>query len=278
MTRRGPTRRVIREICGLEGENVVFTGRFDPHRHMVQHLAEEAGAVVSNHVSANTTILVLGRPNSLYKHGGHGTKIAAARSVTPKTSIAEISDETFRILAAGGSAEVLVREGPLLSVFGVPAAVMRRPEVGANPTEATVLGDAFDRATRAHHDTLMELIRVLSDLGHTPLTPGTGMPAYDLAVETGDAKIIIEIKSIQPGINEIEQVRLGVGQVLHYIGMISAVSRYPLDQFVPVVVTSEAASPELVAAFKQHGIAICHPGDVQRVVKAAARSSRIQGP
>lgn len=262
----------FRRITGLNGQHVVFTGRFDPHRHMVQHIAEEAGATVTNHVSSNTTILVLGRPNSLYKHGGYGTKIAAARTIIPKTFIAEINDETFRLLADGHSVDVITRERALISAFGVPAVIHAPPARQRKAVLAPVLGDEFDRATREHHDTLIALCDTLTQLGWTPLTPGTGMPAYDLAVDTGTYKYVIEVKSIQPTVNETEQVRLGVGQVLHYTGSIAAASQIPLKQLVPIVVTSQPARAELVNAYKQHGIAICHPGNIHRVIKKANRT------
>lgn len=259
-------------LTGLNGQHVVFTGRFDPHRHMVKHIAEEAGATVTEHVSANTTLLVLGRPNTLYKHSSYGTKIAAARSILPKTFIAEISDSTFRRLANGETVSVLTRQRSTLSSFGVPAAIGEPPRRRRSSVTATVLGDEFDRATREHHDTLAATAESLNRRGFTPLTPGMGMPPYDLAVDTGKLKYVIEVKSIVPGVNETEQVRLGVGQVLHYIGIMSDASKTSPKSFVPIVTTSQPASNEIVTAYKQHGIVICHPGNIHRFVKQGHRA------
>ena len=267
MANKRATPSGFKRITGLNGQHVVFTGHFDPHRHMVQHIAEEAGATVKDHVTADTTLLVLGRPSALYKHSGYGTKIAAARSIIPKTFIAEISDSTFRRLANGETVNVLTRQNDTLSSFGVPAAIGKPPRRRSSSVTATVLGDNFDRATREHHDALAAIADSIYRRGLVPLTPGTGMPLYDLAVDTGKLKYVIEVKSIVPGENETEQVRLGVGQVLHYIGIMATGSGIPPKSFAPIVATSQPASNEIVAAYKQHGIVICHPGNIHRFIK-----------
>ena len=256
----------FRAIDGLQGQHVVFTGHFDTHRHKVEHDAREAGVTVSNRVTRNTTLLVLGRPNTLYKFEGYGTKIAAARSIEPRTFLAEIDADTFQRLASGETVEVVSRERALISSFGVPAVIPRAPSSSRRPTTASVLGDEFDRATRAHHDAFVEICERFLAQGWVPLTPGTGMPAYDLAVERKRKKFVIEIKSIRSGVNEVEQVRLGVGQVLHYIGQILAASDLTKAKVVPVVATSEPASEELVQAFRHHGVTLCHPGNIVKAI------------
>jgi DNA ligase (NAD+) len=64
---------------GLLGETVAFTGKSPRPRKEMSRLAEEAGAIISNGVTASTTILVIADPNSTsskaQKARGSGVKL-----------------------------------------------------------------------------------------------------------------------------------------------------------------------------------------------------------
>lgn len=72
-----------------------------------------------------------------------------------------------------------------------------------------------ERGLRGHGDTQNELARVLRDAGLSPRSRLPHEPNFDLAWQKGDTAFVAEIKSITED-NEVEQLRLGLGQVLRH--------------------------------------------------------------
>src|SRR5664280_3575931 len=92
----------------------------------------------------------------------------------------------------------------------------------ANETQTTQPREPFavdpnevDRALRAHADTQNALADWLILRGLTPLSPTGTAANFDLAWLDSGALFVAEVKSLNE-FNETRQLRLGLGQVLHY--------------------------------------------------------------
>lgn len=73
----------------------------------------------------------------------------------------------------------------------------------------------IERATRGHASTQNKLAIHLVDKGYAPLSPRRDEPNFDIAWIHNGEVYVAEIKSITPQ-NEEQQLRMGLGQVLHY--------------------------------------------------------------
>lgn len=90
----------------------------------------------------------------------------------------------------------------------------------ANPAHASTRLFTFDPALRerglsAHIDTQNALAEHLLQTGRSPFSSTPREPDYDLAWLAGDTFHVVEVKSLT-GQNATQQMRLGLGQVLHY--------------------------------------------------------------
>lgn len=75
--------------------------------------------------------------------------------------------------------------------------------------------DAIDRSTQAHAQTQHALSDVVVAAGHTPLSPASGDPQFDIAWIDAGIVFVAEVKSLSDT-NEEKQIRLAIGQVLTY--------------------------------------------------------------
>jgi hypothetical protein len=95
----------------------------------------------------------------------------------------------------------------------------------ANPTVRPADVFTFDPAQRerslsGHARTQNALADFLAAAGLTPMSPGDGDPDFDLAW-VDDRLHVAEVKSLS-GADPVRQLRLGVGQVLHYRHVLAA--------------------------------------------------------
>jgi len=93
----------------------------------------------------------------------------------------------------------------------------------------TVDPDEQDRALQAHATAQNVLATWVADGGLTPLKPTPTDPKFDLAGRAKDQVFVAEVKSILP-VNEVRQIRLGLGQVLDYAHQLSAQPVLYLDR------------------------------------------------
>lgn len=85
-----------------------------------------------------------------------------------------------------------------------------------SPRRPMEVDPAFvERATRGHATTQNKLAAHLMGNGYVPLSPRPGEPNFDIAWMQHGVLYVAEIKSITPQ-NEEQQLRMGLGQVLHY--------------------------------------------------------------
>lgn len=72
-----------------------------------------------------------------------------------------------------------------------------------------------ERALSAHAAIQNNLAEILQQQGYDPRSPTTGEPDFDLAWVIDGAVVVAEVKSLS-GTDQTQQLRLGLGQVLHY--------------------------------------------------------------
>ncbi|HEY5196504.1 MAG TPA: hypothetical protein VIJ51_05705 [Solirubrobacteraceae bacterium] len=152
----------------------------------------------------------------------------------------------------------LLLSGPLLKQVGIPF-----PEDRTLPDRQTAMPtvvfeydpDERDRQTRQHEALVLRLAIAIRKLGHVPLLPTGDGPRYDLAFVKDDDKslVVIEVKSLSDN-HAVHQLRLGLGQVLHYAHALSADRQVspalavPTEPPVEWAGVCEAAGVQLIVA------------------------------
>ncbi|MGV9310348.1 hypothetical protein ACWENQ_40965 [Nonomuraea sp. NPDC004354] len=116
--------------------------------------------------------------------------------------------------------------------------------------------DLSGRGLRAHNRVQNQLAEALLAAGLTPLRPAPHENQYDLGWLLGANDLYVtEVKSLTDA-NEIQQVRLAIGQVLHYATGLATPGR----RVHPVIACErEPADGNLVRTCHDHGIAILWP-------------------
>ena len=112
-------------------------------------------------------------------------------------------------------------------------------------------GFLISEGSKEHAATQNALARYLSDHGVTPLSPHAHDPQFDLAWSSQGRFAIAEVKSVRAE-NMVDQVRLGVGQVLHYAHQIAI--RLGAEVPATVIVTSRPVTPELALYLGRNNI------------------------
>lgn len=104
---------------------------------------------------------------------------------------------------------------------GRPSYRMAREDMKRAPAKASVIDpNATDRATNAHASLQNQLEEYVRLRGAETFSPGTLDPEFDLGWRVEGTFYLAEIKSLTPA-NESMQLRLGLGQLLHYRHVIS---------------------------------------------------------
>lgn len=115
--------------------------------------------------------------------------------------------------------------------LGAPYRQVPATELSRSRDPFSVDPALVERGLRGHTDTQNELASVLSDAG---IQPRRGLPLlnFDLAWQKNGTVFVAEVKSITSE-NEEHQLRLGLGQVLHYRQRLAALGH---DRVVAVLV------------------------------------------
>lgn len=92
-----------------------------------------------------------------------------------------------------------------------------------------------ERALRGHAATQNLLAAHIAANGATPLSPVPGGPNYDLAWQSGEEFWVAEVKSCT-ALNQENQLRLGLGQVLRYRSILSTTLGRPVRAMLVVEV------------------------------------------
>jgi hypothetical protein len=208
-------------------------------------------------VTGATSVLVVGRPNKLWKYDNSGLKIdAAARSRNAGRDVFIITEDEFDRLCGGialSTAESAAARSRFPSEVGVPY----RPAPRGRRRQGTLMVDmdAIDRATREHHATTNLLAQAIRDAGLEPLSPYSQSPAFDIAWKHKGVSWVVEVKSVTAE-SERQQTRLGIGQVLEYAFRL----RRDGHRVRPVLALSRTPTRQDTAELcKELGITLCSP-------------------
>lgn len=162
----------------------------------------------------------------------------------------------------GEVAQQLVPGSTLLPIAVFPAYQPANETPATEPRQPfTVDPNVVDRALGAHGATQNALARWVLSKGWTPLRPGGSAADFDLAWDGLATFNVAEIKSLTTG-NEIGQLRLGFGQVLHYAMLLGANGR-----LVRPVLAIERAPTDgrWIGRCAAHGVVLVWPGEFDRL-------------
>jgi predicted RNA-binding protein with PUA-like domain len=143
--------------------------------------------------------------------------------------------------------------GPL----GVPFQPRNETMKPTSPTTRTPQDpDAAGRGWRAHHQLQNQLAEIVRAAGWSPRDPAPIDPEFDLAWETPQGIVVVEVKSCTKE-NEVRQLRMGIGQVLDYDDSLCARGRAVL----PVLYLERGPSDaRWVALAERHHVRLVWPG------------------
>jgi hypothetical protein len=143
-----------------------------------------------------------------------------------------------------------------LPVNETPATKQREP-FSVDPNEV-------DRALGAHAMTQNALAAWIRTRGLTPLRSAGSTADFDLAWDDGVTFSVAEVKSLTPG-NETGQLRLGLGQVLHYAMLLGSNGR----AVRPVLAVERPPTDRRwIALCAAHGVVLVWPGEFDRLEAA----------
>lgn len=153
--------------------------------------------------------------------------------------------------------------------WGAVPIARRDHEAGQPTTRAPQDPDAGGRGWRAHHrlqDQLAELVRAA---GWSPRDPAPIDPEFDLAWETPQGIVVVEVKSCTKA-NEVRRLRMGIGQVLDYDDSLRARGRAVL----PVLyLEREPSDARWVTLAKRYHVRLIWPGTEDMSFPGALASS-----
>lgn len=162
----------------------------------------------------------------------------------------------------GELAEVLI-PGPALPAPEVfPEYRVAREAPTTQPREPfSVDPNEVDRALGAHAATQNALATWATTEGFQPLRPGGSQADFDLAWDDGTTLSVAEVKSLTAR-NESSQLRLGLGQVLHYAMLLGSNGR----AVRPILAIERAPSDSRwVTLCAAHGVALVWPAEFDRL-------------
>jgi hypothetical protein len=146
--------------------------------------------------------------------------------------------------------------------------VVQRGEVpaGSDP-------DSYGRGLVAHRQIANQLRAHVRRQGWTLLPRPVSEPHYDLAWRTVQEIWLVEIKSLQPA-NETHQLRLGLGQILHYAGIareLQQAGRVPGDHRIRAALVVEHAPTAAVwgPVAEEAGVCLSWLGGFDRLAGCA---------
>jgi hypothetical protein len=247
-------------------------------------------ALLDAHPDGLTTTDLIRELTVIFQPDGHDVELLANRNDTHFSQKVRnlVSHETLlrpgwesydsrgqhhSITGAGRLHLAAARERGELAVVMAPTPALPPAEVfpeyqSANENPATAARDPFevdpnavDRALGAHAGTQNALARWVDENGMKPLRSAGSKADFDLAWDDGAVFHVAEVKSLTAG-NETGQLRLGLGQVLHY-AMVLGENGRSVDPVL--MVEREPRDLRWVRLCAAHGVTLVWPGDLDRL-------------
>ena len=171
-------------------------------------------------------------------------------------------DAAVRFVLAGGAGVPRPSAPPRGDALPLPLYEFVSEQVAtAAPKPFTKDPETLDRALAVHRRMQNALARMARRHGHEVVRPAAGWPEFDLGWIERDTFTVVEVKSLDD-VNEIQQLRYGVGQLLDYRQQL--VARFRVVRSV-LAVEGEPADSRWIAACKRIGIELVWPTTFSRV-------------
>ena len=213
----------------------VFDGDVHTRAECVKRAAKR-GASATKYFARTTTVVVWGDLSTQTvtdQQALYSQKLISVRD-TPR-HVHVISADGFGDLLKGRSARCVlddVRRERIPSkaklkwkptkrpLFGRDLTVHAAAKHGTTSASLQLDMDRLDAGTKAHQETLSLLKAHLGARAVSAKAPGKGQPPFDAGWSDQGVNWIAEVKSISPA-TEIQQMRLGLGQLLDYRGRLA---------------------------------------------------------
>lgn len=130
--------------------------------------------------------------------------------------------------------------------------------------------DTIDRATAAHARIQNQLSLWVIGRGLKPLSWSAGQAQFDLAWFDGATLNVAEVKSLTV-MNEVRQLRLGLGQVLHYQSALRSASA---DVVAVLAVERQPTDPAWLGLCAAHGVRLAWPATFDSLAESDGRRRR----
>ena len=249
-----------RRLVTLSGLNVSITGKLPEERKIVsKRLRLEGRATYMRHVSPKTDVLIQGIPSGREKWKDVSTKLREVQELRRNGyGILIINfDEMNKLLA--GDALTRSESRAARESYSSPAGVAYRPTKRSitrskSPRQLVMDLDQLERKTAAHHQLVDAVAEAIEEAGRHPLSPLTSECAFDVAWEKSSVLNVVEVKTIDR--HEVQQMRLGLGQVLEYRQTMRSQGRKVKAH---LVLSHEPTSMRMIAACEAVGVNLAWP-------------------
>ena len=249
-----------RRLVTLSGLNVSITGKLPEERKIVsKRLRLEGRATYMRHVSPKTDVLIQGIPSGREKWKDVSTKLREVQELRRNGyGILIINfDEMNKLLA--GHALTRNESRAARESYSSPAGVVYRPTKRSitrseSPRQFVMDLDQLERKTAAHHQLVDAVAEAIEEAGRHPLSPLTSECAFDVAWEKSSVLNVVEVKTIDR--HEVQQMRLGLGQVLEYRQTMRSQGRKVKAH---LVLSHEPTSMRMIAACEAVGVNLAWP-------------------
>jgi hypothetical protein len=171
-------------------------------------------------------------------------------------------DAAVRFVLAGGTGVPRPSASPRRGALPLPLYEFVSERVATvAPKPFTKDPETLDRALGVHRRMQNALARIARRHGHEVVRPAAGWPEFDLGWIEHDTFTVVEVKSLDD-VNEIQQLRYGVGQLLDYRQQLAARFRFVRSV---LAVEREPGDPRWRTLCQRLGIDLVWPQTFSRV-------------
>ncbi len=130
--------------------------------------------------------------------------------------------------------------------------------------------DLIGLGLAAHNRTQNAIAKTVRALGWNPRSPATNEPEYDLAWKTESGLFVCEVKSLS-ATNEKQQMRMAIGQVVHYRQILNAAGHEPVTA---VIAAEKQPTESWQEACTDVDIVLIWPDTAEKVLRTECERRR----